>query len=209
MPKIRSCDFWIGKPGSISTLSLPGIRCVQAMNEPKEAATEPVVGNQARGDISISMKAFTNREAASFTQAHPRQPDIELPDLCREQPFSSDSYSVRRQSGRTLIHADKRNSILPGSNKQYITDCSILQIWQPSFLLQPRKRSPTKHSAHKPEKLRRFTKSYPKSKAWLFISTTTSPFDAKIRPTLSRKGKHLKSSGVVALNKITFPDLGI
>ena len=32
-----------------NTLSFPGIRCVQAMNEPNEPATDPVVGTQARG----------------------------------------------------------------------------------------------------------------------------------------------------------------
>ena len=40
----------MGKPGSMnSTLSFPGMRCVQAMKAPNEAATEPVVGRQARG----------------------------------------------------------------------------------------------------------------------------------------------------------------
>ena len=30
-----------------NTLSFPGIRCVQAMNEPNEPATDPVVGTHS------------------------------------------------------------------------------------------------------------------------------------------------------------------
>ena len=99
MPKMRSCDFWIGKPGSMNkTLSFPGIRCVQAMNEPKEAATEPVVGKQARGDISISMKAFTKREAASFNSGTPA-----AAGYCDPSPLSRAAFQPRFLLGSPAV----------------------------------------------------------------------------------------------------------
>ena len=69
---MRNCDFWIGNPGSMNnTLSLPGMRCVQAIKAPNEDATDPVVGTQAAGEISMSTNAFTKREAAAFSSATP------------------------------------------------------------------------------------------------------------------------------------------
>ena len=72
MPSTLSWDFWIGKPGSMkSTLSLPGIRWVQAMNAEKEPATEPVVGMQPSGLMSRSIKALTKRLAAALRGGYP------------------------------------------------------------------------------------------------------------------------------------------
>ena len=71
-PRMRNCDFCMGKPGSINnTVSFCGSRWVQAMNEANDEATEPVVGMQARGDMSVLMNALTNREAASFNSCTP------------------------------------------------------------------------------------------------------------------------------------------
>ena len=47
------------------------MRCVQPMNAPKDAATEPVVGTQLRGLTSTSMKARMNSEAAFFNSGTP------------------------------------------------------------------------------------------------------------------------------------------
>ena len=47
------------------------MRWVQAMKEPKEPATDPVVGTQLRGLISTSIKALTKREAASLSSGTP------------------------------------------------------------------------------------------------------------------------------------------
>ena len=90
MPRTLSCDFWIGKPGSMKrTLSLPGMRCVQAMNEPNDAATEPVVGTQERGDTSTSMKAFMKRDAAFLSSGMPS-----AAGYCEPMPLSRAAFSA-------------------------------------------------------------------------------------------------------------------
>ena len=72
MPSTRSWDFWIGKPGSMNrTLSFPGMRWVQAMNAPKEPATDPVVGMQPSGLMSMSINALMKRDAAFFNSGTP------------------------------------------------------------------------------------------------------------------------------------------
>ena len=43
------------------------------MNEPNEPATDPVVGTQARGEISRFKKAFTKREASFFNSGTPAE----------------------------------------------------------------------------------------------------------------------------------------
>ena len=65
------------------------MRCVQAMNDPKEAATEPVVGTQPRGAISTSMKALTNAEAASLSSGTPA-----AAGYCEPIPLSSARFSA-------------------------------------------------------------------------------------------------------------------
>ena len=90
MPKMRNWDFWIGKPGSMkSTLFFPGMRCVQAINAPNEAATEPVVGTQARGEMSMSINAFTKREAASLSSGTPA-----AAGYCAPKPASNALFSA-------------------------------------------------------------------------------------------------------------------
>ena len=54
-----------------STLSLPGMRCVQAAKAPNEAWTEPVVGMQPEGAMSMFMKALTKRDAACLSSGTP------------------------------------------------------------------------------------------------------------------------------------------
>ena len=71
------------------TLFFPGIRWVQAIKAPKEAATEPVVGRHARGEISISIKAFTKREAACFSSATPA-----AAGYCEPTPLSRAFFSA-------------------------------------------------------------------------------------------------------------------
>ena len=71
------------------TLSFPGMRWVHAINAPNEAATEPVVGKQARGEISMSIKAFTKRDAASFNSGTPA-----AAGYCAPSPLSSAAFSA-------------------------------------------------------------------------------------------------------------------
>ena len=64
----------MGNPGSINnTLFFPGVRCVQAIKEPYEPATLPTVGMHERGEISISKKALTKRDASCFNSGTPLQ----------------------------------------------------------------------------------------------------------------------------------------
>ena len=72
-----------------NTLSFPGIRCVQAMNEPNEPATDPVVGTQARGEISRFKKAFTKREASFFNSGTPA-----AAGYCDPTPLSKAAFSA-------------------------------------------------------------------------------------------------------------------
>ena len=44
---------------------------LEAMKEAKDEATDPVVGMQERGDMSVFINAFTNRDAASFSSCTP------------------------------------------------------------------------------------------------------------------------------------------
>ena len=71
------------------TLSLPGRHCVQITNEPKEAATDPVVGMQARGEMSRSTKAFTKRDASRFSSGTPS-----AAGYCEPTPRSSAAFSA-------------------------------------------------------------------------------------------------------------------
>ena len=90
IPKTLSCDFWIGNPGSIKrTLSLPGIRWVQAMKAPNEAATEPVVGMQLSGGISILMNALMKSLAAFFNSGTPAAGGYWLPTPSSRAFFSA------------------------------------------------------------------------------------------------------------------------
>ena len=59
------------------------------MNAAKVPSTEPVVGTQPRGSMSTSMKAFTKREAASFSPLNPS-----AAGYCEQMPESRAFFSA-------------------------------------------------------------------------------------------------------------------
>ena len=71
------------------TLSFPGMRCVQAMKEPKDPATDPVVGMQPAGSMSMSMKALMKRAAAFLSSGTPS-----AAGYCEPTPRSRASFSA-------------------------------------------------------------------------------------------------------------------
>ena len=89
-PMTRNWDFCIGKPGSMkSTLSLPGMRWVHAMKDPKDPATLPTVGTQLRAETSTSRNAFTKREASLLSSGIPS-----AAGYCDPTPLSRAAFSA-------------------------------------------------------------------------------------------------------------------
>ena len=106
------------------TLSLPLMRCVQAMNEANEAATPPVVGMQARGVMSRSRKALTKRDAC-------RRRVLRYDAAVEGRLFGLDADAVWREPGGALVHPYERDAGLllqRRGHQQHLAYGGVLQI---------------------------------------------------------------------------------
>ena len=103
-----------------STLLLPGVRWVQAMNDPNDPATLPTVGTHERSDMSMSRLRYAGCSGILRTYA-----TVECSLL------SLHAVAIDREPRRTLIHADKGDTSLPFqvlSYEQYLSDSSCREI---------------------------------------------------------------------------------
>jgi len=201
MPRILSCDFCIGNPGSMKrTLSLPLMRCVQAMNEANEAATPPVVGMQARGVMSRSRKALTKRDACSLSSATPA-----AAGYCDTMPLSRAAFSASmpmRFGGSPGEPWSIRMNGMPvfSSSAEATSSTSPMVAFSRSAMLSRATISSTSS----------FAKTL-LSAAMRFISMTRSPLAAKILRMLSRScsGERMPMIPAAAPSSTTLADCGI
>ena len=115
MPRMRNCDFCIGKPGSMNrTLFFFSSRWQHAMKAPKLPATEPTVGMQARGLMSMSRKAFTKRLAASFSSGMPAAAGYWLLAPASKAFFSASMPNVLQGKDYLLFRFDVQQEKLAG-----------------------------------------------------------------------------------------------